>query len=347
MFLFFVFKRITNLHYYHEYQRTQRDNTHMSASRRFFESNAKWAHRILLGNEADFIRVINPVENNGRIYCSHTYPGGRGMVLGGHTVHEPQIGHFATSRDDNWDGLNCTAYSRQPNVAGTTYAPLDPMYGPFLQLARKEVNRLQSGEGILFFVDSENKEWYIKSDSFEPDEIVRLYSPPNPKNEHGVAGSIVIKIIDLYIGAFNFHGCTYANRVFLVRSGKDIKPIASVETYKIEPNESGAITLIEWVREGVYTRRKYDLTINLNGIAKAGEIVDLQYPITAALVAQWPSLRGPYSTPQVDIGKVRFLVGDRSLSTTGLKASGKDYFCTPPRNRWELINTCGFPTHPF
>lgn len=28
MFLFFVFKRITNLHYYHEYQRTQRDNTH-------------------------------------------------------------------------------------------------------------------------------------------------------------------------------------------------------------------------------------------------------------------------------------------------------------------------------
>lgn len=319
----------------------------MSASRRFFESNAKWAHRILLGNEADFIRVINPVENKGYIYCSHKYPGGRGMVLGGHTVHEPQIGHFATSRDDNWEGLNCTAYSRQPNVAGTTYAPLDPMYRVLLHSARNEVRSLQAGEGILFFTDETGTEWYINSDSFEPDEIVRLHTPPCPKHEHGRAGSTTIKIIDLYIGNYNFNGCTYANRVLLSRSGKGVKPIPSVESYKIEPSENGAITLIEWVSEGVYTRRKYDLLINLNGITKAGEIADLQYPITAALTAQWPTLRGPYSTPRVDIGRVRFLVGDRSLSATGLKASGKDYFCTPPRNRWELINTCGFPTHPF
>lgn len=317
-----------------------------SAKRKFFETKVEWAQRVLTSKAADFVIRVDADSQQCIIYTLRN-GGYRGNnYIGGERIGRVEVGSIAIGMDEDWELDTVSAFSRRAGVTNTTFEVKPDWVAPFLHSAREAAKNLNDGEGVLFYTVG-GVEWYIKSDSFEPDEIVRLYGPRTEDRKYNCAGSLHLGTIDMHSGIFNLHHCSHANRVILARLDDDDIPIEAEKTYQIKPDIHGAITCVTQIKIGVFTREKFSLVIDLTNLATPGEVVDLRYPIKEAILGNWPG-RGLQCVPKVDLGKVVFTIRDKQYSITGLNMiSPASYFCSPNGSGFDVTDMHNFPTDPY
>lgn len=317
-----------------------------SAKRKFFETKVDWAKRVLTSKVADFVIRVEVDSQECTIYtlCNGNYRGN--TFIGGKPTKRVTVGTIAISADENWELDTVSAFSRRAGIVDCAFEPMADWVAPFLHAARSVARNLNDGEGVLF-ITIDGVEWYIKSDSFEPDEIVRLYGPHTEARKYNCAGSMTLSTLDMHSGIFNLHHCNYDNRVLLARLDDTDVPVVAKKAYQIEPDIHGAITCVTAVKPGIYTREKFSLTVDLTNIALPGEIVDLRFPIKEAIQGKWPG-RGLQCVPKVDLSKVIFVIRDKQYTMVGLNLfSPGSYFCSTVVSGFEVTDNGKFPTDPY
>lgn len=321
----------------------------MSLKKGFFENEVRWINRVLLLPEVAYVRFA--LDGNDCIAISETYPGSRKQHTAVHLVHGPQIGRFTIA--DGTDGVitNVRIHTRKAAASGL-HTAMPEKLAAHLIAARCVANQLASGTCVKFLTDENNYEWYIRNDSFDPDEIIRLYGR-SVGDEHGKAGHIYIGMADAYNVVYNYGECTVSNRV--TNNEKDKPNFGGTETvshtvaplYTIKADPAGAINVFTAVpnKIGVLEKETFSLVLNYDTIYDPSRelVYDINAMIEMVVKAEWPTIK---ERIYVDLNKVIISVLGKNFTKISINLSTKDAFYCGHSTQYILHNRNSFPSAP-
>lgn len=321
----------------------------MSLKKGFFENEVRWINRVLLLPEVAYVRFT--LDDNDCIAISETYPNSRKRHTAVHHTHGPQIGRFTLT--DGKDGVitNVRFHTREAAVGGL-HTAMPEKLAAHLVAGRRVASQLATGTCVKFLTDENNYEWYIRNDSFDPDDIIRLYGR-SVGDEYGKAGHIFIGMADAYNVVYNYDECTVSNRV--TNNEKDKPSIGGTVAvshtvaalYTVKPDPDGAIKVFTAVpnKIGVVEKETFSLVLNYDTIYDPSR--QLRYDINAliemVIKAEWPTIK---ERVYVNLEKVIISIPGKNLTKTSINLSTKDAFYCGHSTQYILHNRHGFPSVP-